>query len=113
MRITKAFPFDTIRTQAPAIPIICRFFLNFHFHKKGAQSKLKKGVNMFTGQLRFRLLFNLCKAGFVYSAQGAHPVVGNVFKGCSGIDAAVGISYFRVIFVTAYGTCIFCHDILL
>ena len=38
---------------------------------------------------------------FAYAADGAYPIFGNVFKGCAGGDAAIGVAYFGVIHITA------------
>ena len=38
---------------------------------------------------------------FAYATDGAYPIIGNILKGCSWLDATVGISYCGVIDVTA------------
>ena len=36
-----------------------------------------------------------------YSTDGTYPIFGNIFKGCAGSNAAIGIANFRIIHVTA------------
>ena len=38
---------------------------------------------------------------FAYATDGAYPIIGDILKGCSWLDATVGISYCGVIDVTA------------
>ena len=48
---------------------------------------------------------------FSKSAKRAHPVVGNIFKGCAGGDSTVRVADVRVIDVAAGFTHILVHDI--
>ena len=41
------------------------------------------------------------KLVFAYATDGAYPIIGDILKGCSWLDATVGISYCGVIDVTA------------
>ena len=50
---------------------------------------------LFVGLLLYR------EVVLAYSADGANPVLGNVFKGCAWSDTAIRIANFWVIHVTA------------
>ena len=39
---------------------------------------------------------------FAYATDGANPIIGDILKGCSWLDATIGISYCGIIDVTAY-----------
>ena len=45
------------------------------------------------------------------AADGANPVFGNVFKSCAGSDAAIGVSYFRVIHITTSVANVLFHNL--
>lgn len=57
-----------------------------------------------------RLFLYDFKHVFSYSAQGAYPIVGNVFKSCSGGDASLGVSHSRIIYPVTYGANVLLHD---
>ena len=46
------------------------------------------------------------------AADGAHPVLGNVFPGSAGRDAGIGIAYLGVIHVTAGAFVLHVHVLL-
>ena len=50
------------------------------------------------------LLIFLLRLEFVFAnaTDGAYPVIGDILKRCSWLDATIGISYCGVIDVTAY-----------
>lgn len=58
-------------------------------------------------------LFHGCELVFAYAADGAYPVVGEVGKCGSRLDAVVGVSYGRVVYPVANFTYIFLvHNII-
>ena len=57
-----------------------------------------------------RLLDNL-EIVFAYAAEGANPVVGDIFKRGTRLDAAFGVSNGGVILPAAYFTNIFIHKL--
>ena len=70
------------------------------------QELLKEAVSLIRHSLSF--LHRLCTDGLrfaevalTYSAQGAYPIFWQVFKGRTGLDAVVGITYCGVVLVTA------------
>lgn len=58
-----------------------------------------------------RGLFHLFKVFFPHSAEGAYPIVGDVFKRCSGGNAAVGVSGGWVVHPVAHCAAILFHDV--
>lgn len=48
------------------------------------------------------MLLRLCFTEFVlaYATKRAHPVFWQVLESCSGLDAILGIAYFRIILIT-------------
>ena len=64
------------------------------------RNKNKVAIN-FATLLIFLLRLELV---FAYATDGAYPIIGDILKGCSWLDATIGISYCGVIDVTAYFT---------
>ena len=58
-----------------------------------------------------RLLFR--EIALAYTTDGTYPIVGNVFEGSAGSNAAVGIAYLRVVDVTTYIAYILFHKAFL
>jgi hypothetical protein len=58
-----------------------------------------------------RLLFR--EIALAYTTDGTYPIVGNVFEGSAGSNAAVGIAYLRVVDVTTYIAYILLHDVFI
>ena len=46
---------------------------------------------------------------FAYAAEGANPVFGEVFKGCAGFDAGIGVAHFGVVNPVADNTFVLLH----
>ena len=61
--------------------------------------------------LLFFLVFSRREVALAYTAEGAYPILGNVFKGCACSDAAIRIAYFGVVHITAYVAHILFHRI--
>lgn len=60
--------------------------------------------------LMFCLFFFLwLEVFFSYAADGADPVVGKVFEGCSGCDSCVGVAFFGVVNPLADGANVLFH----
>ena len=57
-----------------------------------------------------RPLFNDLEIFLAYSAQGAHPVFGNIGPCSAGSHAIVGVANFGVIYITAYYAYVFFHN---
>lgn len=66
-----------------------------------------------TGTGPGRALFFFFKFVFGCAAYGTGPVVGKIRKGCAGINAAVSITFCRVIHITTGSAYIFVHIFLL
>ena len=62
--------------------------------------------------LRLHQLLGRREVALADTADGAHPVFGDVFEGSTGLDAAVGIAGFGVVDVTAYVAYILFHKLL-
>jgi hypothetical protein len=60
--------------------------------------------------MSFLYLFLNGEIVFSYSTDGTNPIIGNIFEGCSGSYAAVGIAYFRVVNITACVANVLFHD---
>ena len=58
------------------------------------------------GAARGLLLYNF-KILFCHSTQGASPVVGDILKSCARRNAAIGVTYCRVIYPITYCAIIF------
>lgn len=57
----------------------------------------------------WELVFDFFEVRFCRTAERAYPVFGDVFEGCSGGDTSVGISDFRIVFITAQSANPFAH----
>lgn len=62
--------------------------------------------------LIYKLLFRRGEVFFSDSTKRADPILGEVFKGCSGSDSVVRIADCRVIFVPADIACVLFHRFL-
>ena len=58
-----------------------------------------------------KLLLLYGEVVLAYAADGAYPVLRNVFEGSAGSDAAVRIAYFRVIHVTTSVANVLFHNL--
>ncbi len=58
---------------------------------------------------RFSVLFFYAEVVFVYAAEGANEIFGEVLEFCAGLDIKFGRAFFFVVNPTAYFTYIF-HD---
>jgi len=73
----------------------------------------KEGRNLSTLLLAYRLIVVLdagLEHALVHTAQGAAPVIGKILKSGSGSDSVLGISFLRIIGVSAGIAKIFLHD---
>ena len=89
-----------------------KWFLKVRFL---AMAKLKQvllcsfGLTKSFGKGSRKLFHHLFKLVFAYAAEGANPIVGNVFKGSSGFNATFGVANGRVVHPLAHNAIIFFH----
>ena len=98
----RAHPSAPYRRRARTLYAVAAIF-GSHFQSYEAVRKLQF-FDCFLNLLLF------LKRIFSDAAQRAYPIVGDVFPLCARRYAAVGIAFFRVVYVPAYGAFVFVHS---
>ena len=73
------------------------------------ETALPVAVSKCFGKGSRKLFYHLFKLVFAYAAEGANPIVGNVFKGSSGFNTTFGVANGRVVHPLAHNAIILFH----
>ena len=64
------------------------------------------------GIIIITFLFDNAELVLTYTAKWAYPILGNILKCSTGLNAVIGIAHYGIVFVSAYITYILFHTIL-